>query len=357
MGRRGRGSRAADLGPCTRGVPGGWPCPSRPGGPGPTPPSAPAWARPGTQGTQPGRLLPHPQGTPVIPLLNSVLLDKTQWETPHQFNPGHFLDAHGRFVKREAFLPFSAGTAPSRPAAWGLAPAPAPGRPGHGHLRLVPCRHSRPACPEPTGSPSLQAWLPGGPPPGSPGSPHPGPRLPHRPPSLRGGGPGSDGAVPALRGPPAELPPAAPARPPPRGPGHRAGPRLHHAAVPAGPVRGAQAPGALTEGLPPASDRLPGPGGVQVSAPPRPLLSPQPPQAAEARVALQARLRACGGSPPSRPPHPGPQCPPSSLQDSQARPLFLCPSPPPPQPPSPHSPCWVPPQPIGAASPQSPSGP
>ncbi|XP_058566998.1 cytochrome P450 2W1 isoform X2 [Neofelis nebulosa] len=50
-----------------------------------------------------------PKGTPVIPLLSSVLLDKTQWETPRQFNPGHFLDADGRFVKRAAFLPFSAG--------------------------------------------------------------------------------------------------------------------------------------------------------------------------------------------------------------------------------------------------------
>lgn len=46
----------------------------------------------------------------MIPLLSSVLLDKTQWETPRQFNPGHFLDADGRFVKRAAFLPFSAGT-------------------------------------------------------------------------------------------------------------------------------------------------------------------------------------------------------------------------------------------------------
>ncbi|XP_032951535.1 cytochrome P450 2W1 isoform X4 [Rhinolophus ferrumequinum] len=50
-----------------------------------------------------------PKGTPVVPLLSSVLLDKTQWETPHQFNPGHFLDASGCFVKRAAFLPFSAG--------------------------------------------------------------------------------------------------------------------------------------------------------------------------------------------------------------------------------------------------------
>ncbi|ERE74573.1 cytochrome P450 2W1-like protein [Cricetulus griseus] len=50
-----------------------------------------------------------PKGTPVIPLLTSVLLDKTQWETPSQFNPHHFLDADGHFVKRGAFLPFSTG--------------------------------------------------------------------------------------------------------------------------------------------------------------------------------------------------------------------------------------------------------
>ncbi|XP_034557102.1 cytochrome P450 2J1-like isoform X3 [Notolabrus celidotus] len=50
-----------------------------------------------------------PKGTSVMPNLTSVLFDKNEWETPDTFNPEHFLDADGKFAKREAFLPFSAG--------------------------------------------------------------------------------------------------------------------------------------------------------------------------------------------------------------------------------------------------------
>ncbi|XP_072453874.1 cytochrome P450 2K1-like isoform X2 [Notamacropus eugenii] len=50
-----------------------------------------------------------PKGTEVIPLLSSVFKDETLWETPHQFNPAHFLDANGNFVKKDCFIPFGLG--------------------------------------------------------------------------------------------------------------------------------------------------------------------------------------------------------------------------------------------------------
>ncbi|KAM6962803.1 cytochrome P450 2J2-like [Aplochiton taeniatus] len=50
-----------------------------------------------------------PKGTAIVTNLSSVLFDKKEWETPHTFNPEHFLDSKGQFRRREAFLPFSAG--------------------------------------------------------------------------------------------------------------------------------------------------------------------------------------------------------------------------------------------------------
>lgn len=49
------------------------------------------------------------QDTIVLVNIDSVLSDPEKWETPDQFNPGHFLDKDGNFVHREAFLPFSIG--------------------------------------------------------------------------------------------------------------------------------------------------------------------------------------------------------------------------------------------------------
>ncbi|XP_028300132.1 cytochrome P450 2J2-like [Gouania willdenowi] len=50
-----------------------------------------------------------PKGTIILPMLHIVLNDESLWETPHSFNPQHFLDEDGKFRKREAFIPFSAG--------------------------------------------------------------------------------------------------------------------------------------------------------------------------------------------------------------------------------------------------------
>ncbi|XP_016526188.1 cytochrome P450 2J2-like isoform X1 [Poecilia formosa] len=50
-----------------------------------------------------------PKGTLILAPLHSVLHDESMWETPHSFNPQHFLDQDGKFKKREAFMPFSAG--------------------------------------------------------------------------------------------------------------------------------------------------------------------------------------------------------------------------------------------------------
>ncbi|XP_032069180.1 cytochrome P450 2K6-like isoform X3 [Thamnophis elegans] len=50
-----------------------------------------------------------PKGMQIVPLLSSVLHDESQWEKPYKFYPEHFLDSEGKFMKRDAFMPFSAG--------------------------------------------------------------------------------------------------------------------------------------------------------------------------------------------------------------------------------------------------------
>uniref|UniRef100_A0A8D1C7N8 Uncharacterized protein n=1 Tax=Sus scrofa TaxID=9823 RepID=A0A8D1C7N8_PIG len=55
------------------------------------------------------------QGTIVLLNLASVLYDPQCWETPRQFNPGHFLDKNGNFLVNEASLLFSAGTGHTLP--------------------------------------------------------------------------------------------------------------------------------------------------------------------------------------------------------------------------------------------------
>ncbi|KAL8173141.1 UNVERIFIED_CONTAM: hypothetical protein K2H54_040595 [Gekko kuhli] len=50
-----------------------------------------------------------PKGTHIVPLLYSVLYDESEWEKPLKFYPEHFLDSEGKFVKRDAFMPFSTG--------------------------------------------------------------------------------------------------------------------------------------------------------------------------------------------------------------------------------------------------------
>ncbi|TRY57094.1 hypothetical protein DNTS_023975, partial [Danionella cerebrum] len=50
-----------------------------------------------------------PKGTAILPILHSVLFDENEWETPYKFNPRHFLDKEGKFKRRDAFMPFSAG--------------------------------------------------------------------------------------------------------------------------------------------------------------------------------------------------------------------------------------------------------
>ncbi|KAJ8777513.1 hypothetical protein J1605_014403 [Eschrichtius robustus] len=52
---------------------------------------------------------PPTWGTDIITLLNTVHYDPSQFLTPREFNPEHFLDANQSFKKSPAFMPFLAG--------------------------------------------------------------------------------------------------------------------------------------------------------------------------------------------------------------------------------------------------------
>ncbi|KAG8552874.1 hypothetical protein GDO81_003120 [Engystomops pustulosus] len=50
-----------------------------------------------------------PEGTTIYPMLGSVLRDPKQFKSPNRFNPEHFLDDKGKFIRNEGFMPFSSG--------------------------------------------------------------------------------------------------------------------------------------------------------------------------------------------------------------------------------------------------------
>lgn len=46
----------------------------------------------------------------VFPMLKTILYDPNEYSNPEEFNPGHFLDEDGKFMKRDKCIPFSIGT-------------------------------------------------------------------------------------------------------------------------------------------------------------------------------------------------------------------------------------------------------
>ena len=51
----------------------------------------------------------YPKGTLLMGNMWAINRDPKIWDTPDQFNPGHFINSDGTFKDREEFLPFGAG--------------------------------------------------------------------------------------------------------------------------------------------------------------------------------------------------------------------------------------------------------
>ncbi|KAL2089548.1 hypothetical protein ACEWY4_014236 [Coilia grayii] len=50
-----------------------------------------------------------PKGLMVLPMLKPILYDVSEYNCPEEFNPAHFLDEDGKFMKRDNFIPFGIG--------------------------------------------------------------------------------------------------------------------------------------------------------------------------------------------------------------------------------------------------------
>ncbi|KAM4603994.1 cytochrome P450 2U1 [Polymixia lowei] len=50
-----------------------------------------------------------PKGTVIVPNLWSVHRDPTVWDNPDNFSPARFLDAEGKLLRKECFIPFGIG--------------------------------------------------------------------------------------------------------------------------------------------------------------------------------------------------------------------------------------------------------
>ncbi|GFO26201.1 cytochrome p450 ii f2-like protein ii [Plakobranchus ocellatus] len=75
-----------------------------------------------------------PANTPILPSLDSVLLDENIWENPLTFKPERFLDSEGALIKPDALIPFSIGDLrPSGP------PSDQGAYPGFEHATEAPC--------------------------------------------------------------------------------------------------------------------------------------------------------------------------------------------------------------------------